>query len=111
MMVAGVAPMIGITMIPGVPASPGAKASPGDMLFFKVFTSHVHDPKVFPTPALSHRCYCTVCPLVLSVLTQPAKSGGNGGANTAALTIINADKPDEESITIRQNKYLNNLVE
>jgi len=33
------------------------------------------------------------------------------GANTAALTALNADKPDEESITIRQNKYLNNLVE
>ncbi|MEG0533660.1 MAG: DDE-type integrase/transposase/recombinase, partial [Citrobacter sp.] len=33
------------------------------------------------------------------------------GANTAALTILNADKPDEEIITIRQNKYLNNLVE
>ncbi|MGA9605803.1 MAG: IS6 family transposase [Rouxiella badensis] len=32
------------------------------------------------------------------------------GANTAALTTLNADKPDEESITIRQNKYLNNLV-
>jgi len=30
------------------------------------------------------------------------------GANTAALTTLNADKPDEESITI---KYLNNLVE
>lgn len=29
----------------------------------------------------------------------------------AALTILNADKSDEESITIRQNKYLNNLVE
>lgn len=33
------------------------------------------------------------------------------GANTAALTTLNADKPDEESITIRQNKYLNNLIE
>ena len=33
------------------------------------------------------------------------------GANTAALTTFNADRPDEESITIRQNKYLNNLVE
>ncbi|EMH7336997.1 IS6 family transposase, partial [Serratia marcescens] len=33
------------------------------------------------------------------------------GANTAALTTLNADKPDEEIITIRQNKYLNNLVE
>lgn len=33
------------------------------------------------------------------------------GANTAALTILNADKPDEEIITIKQNKYLNNLVE
>ena len=33
------------------------------------------------------------------------------GANTAALTTLNANKPDEESITIRQNKYLNNLVE
>ncbi|MFW5394013.1 DDE-type integrase/transposase/recombinase [Yersinia sp. 2544 StPb PI] len=33
------------------------------------------------------------------------------GANTAALTILNADKPEEEIITVRQNKYLNNLVE
>jgi transposase-like protein len=33
------------------------------------------------------------------------------GANTAALTKLNAGKPDEEIITIRQNKYLNNLVE
>ena len=33
------------------------------------------------------------------------------GANTAALATLNADKPDEEAITIRQNKYLNNLVE
>lgn len=33
------------------------------------------------------------------------------GANTAALTTLNVDKPDEERITIRQNKYLNNLVE
>ncbi|MFV8908421.1 IS6 family transposase [Serratia fonticola] len=33
------------------------------------------------------------------------------GANTAALTTLNADKPDEEIITIRQSKYLNNLVE
>lgn len=33
------------------------------------------------------------------------------GANTAALAKLNADKPDEEAITVRQNKYLNNLVE
>ena len=33
------------------------------------------------------------------------------GANTAALTTLNADKSDEEIITVRQNKYLNNLVE
>lgn len=33
------------------------------------------------------------------------------GANTAALATLNADKPEEESITIRQSKYLNNLVE
>jgi putative transposase len=33
------------------------------------------------------------------------------GANTAALAMLNADKPEEESITIRQSKYLNNLVE
>ncbi|VEA66453.1 Integrase core domain [Serratia plymuthica] len=33
------------------------------------------------------------------------------GANTAALGTLNADRPEEESITIRQNKYLNNLVE
>lgn len=33
------------------------------------------------------------------------------GANTAALVTLNTDKPAEEIITIRQNKYLNNLVE
>lgn len=33
------------------------------------------------------------------------------GANIAALVTLNADKPNEESITIRQSKYLNNLVE
>ena len=33
------------------------------------------------------------------------------GANTAALVTLNADKPDEETITVRQSKYLNNLVE
>lgn len=32
------------------------------------------------------------------------------GANTAALTALNASKPDEETIIIRQSKYLNNLV-
>lgn len=33
------------------------------------------------------------------------------GANTAALTTLNADKPEEGTITIRQSKYLNNLIE
>lgn len=33
------------------------------------------------------------------------------GANTAVLETLNANKPAEESITIRQSKYLNNLVE
>ncbi|ERK05185.1 Transposase [Serratia fonticola AU-AP2C] len=33
------------------------------------------------------------------------------GANTAALASLNTDKPDEEAITVRQSKYLNNLVE
>lgn len=33
------------------------------------------------------------------------------GANTAALATLNADKSDEEKITIRQSKYLNNLIE
>lgn len=33
------------------------------------------------------------------------------GANTAALATLNADKPDEENIIVRQSKYLNNLVE
>jgi len=33
------------------------------------------------------------------------------GANTAALTTLNAGKPEEEPITIRQSKYLNNLIE
>jgi putative transposase len=33
------------------------------------------------------------------------------GANTAALATLNAGKPDEVTITIRQSKYLNNLVE
>ena len=33
------------------------------------------------------------------------------GANTAALDTFNVDKPEEETITIRQSKYLNNLIE
>lgn len=33
------------------------------------------------------------------------------GANTAALGTLNAGKPDEETITVRQSKYLDNLVE
>ncbi len=33
------------------------------------------------------------------------------GANTAALATLNADKPEEETITMRQSKYLNNLIE
>ena len=33
------------------------------------------------------------------------------GANTAALTTLNAGKPDEETVIIRQSKYLNNRVE
>ncbi|TPW44773.1 DDE-type integrase/transposase/recombinase, partial [Serratia sp. SRS-8-S-2018] len=33
------------------------------------------------------------------------------GANTATLATLNADKPDEETITVRQSKYLNNLIE
>ncbi|WP_395300780.1 IS6 family transposase [Enterobacter sp. ECC-175] len=33
------------------------------------------------------------------------------GANTAALATLNADKPEKEAITIRQSKYLNNLIE
>ncbi|ENA1744271.1 IS6 family transposase [Yersinia ruckeri] len=33
------------------------------------------------------------------------------GANTAALAALNAKKPDEEAMTVRQNKYLNNLIE
>ncbi|NXZ90052.1 IS6 family transposase [Serratia fonticola] len=32
-------------------------------------------------------------------------------ANTAALASLNAEKPDEETITARQSKYLNNLIE
>ena len=34
-----------------------------------------------------------------------------GGANTAALATLNTDRPEEEAITIRQSKYLNNLIE
>ncbi|WON77720.1 IS6 family transposase [Serratia sp. UGAL515B_01] len=33
------------------------------------------------------------------------------GANTAALATLNADKREEETIPLRQSKYLNNLVE
>ncbi|MDH1321612.1 IS6 family transposase, partial [Enterobacter bugandensis] len=33
------------------------------------------------------------------------------GANTAALATLNVGKAEEETITIRQSKYLNNLVE
>ena len=33
------------------------------------------------------------------------------GANTTALATLNADKPEDATITVRQNKYLNNLIE
>ncbi len=33
------------------------------------------------------------------------------GANTAALTTLNAGKSADESIRVRQSKYLNNLIE
>lgn len=33
------------------------------------------------------------------------------GANTTALATVNVNKSEEEIITIRQNKYLNNLIE
>lgn len=33
------------------------------------------------------------------------------GANTAALATLNAGRSEEVTITVRQNKYLNNLVE
>ena len=33
------------------------------------------------------------------------------GANAAALATLNAGNPDVETITVRQSKYLNNLVE
>ncbi len=33
------------------------------------------------------------------------------GANTAALTTLNAGKSADENIMVRQKKYLNNLVE
>ncbi|QUY48717.1 IS6 family transposase [Serratia plymuthica] len=33
------------------------------------------------------------------------------GANTAALAILNGDKAEDETITVRQSKYLNNLIE
>ncbi|WP_447880148.1 IS6 family transposase [Serratia fonticola] len=33
------------------------------------------------------------------------------GANTAALSTLNADKPEEAIVTVRQSKYLNNLIE
>ncbi|CDL86739.1 IS6 family transposase [Xenorhabdus cabanillasii] len=32
-------------------------------------------------------------------------------ANTAALEALNRGKPEEEAIVVRQNKYLNNLIE
>ncbi len=33
------------------------------------------------------------------------------GANTAALTLLNAEESPQQVIEIRQNKYLNNLIE
>lgn len=33
------------------------------------------------------------------------------GANTAALATLNAEKPDEKKMTIRQSKYPNNMIE
>jgi transposase-like protein len=32
------------------------------------------------------------------------------GASTAALATLNADKPDEEAMTVRQSKYLSNMI-
>ncbi|WP_419236884.1 DDE-type integrase/transposase/recombinase (plasmid) [Serratia fonticola] len=47
-----------------------------------------------------------------AVLAEPTViTIDKSGANTAALAALNADKPEEETITIRQSKYLNNLVE
>lgn len=40
-----------------------------------------------------------------------AVTNDKSGANTAALATLNAGKPDEETMTVRQSKYLNNLVE
>ncbi|CDH33434.1 transposase (fragment) [Xenorhabdus bovienii str. Intermedium] len=49
----------------------------------------------------------------MTATVRPATSGLSAlsVANTAALATLNADKPDEETITVRQSQYLNNLVE
>ncbi|MDE9463472.1 IS6 family transposase [Xenorhabdus bovienii] len=42
---------------------------------------------------------------------EPDVTLDKSGANPTALATLNADRPKEETIPIRQSKYLNNLVE
>lgn len=51
-------------------------------------------------------------PLVIRHHSKPVVvTIDKSGANKAALATFNADKPDEETITVRQGNYLNNLIE
>jgi len=43
--------------------------------------------------------------------TRPFATIDKSGASTAALATLNAGKPEEDTMTVRQSKYLNNLVE
>ncbi|OWF86724.1 hypothetical protein B4914_14165 [Yersinia entomophaga] len=56
----------------------GGTNQQGDIAYF----AHLSDPKCLPSPALSHRYYCSVCPLVSGLLTeftQPKRDDGRAG--------------------------------
>lgn len=75
---------------------------------------HVSDPVVpyeatFSSMPFCHRTHWER--LTTRPPSEPEVATIDSGANTAALAKLNADKPDGETMTIRQNKYLNNMVE
>lgn len=47
--------------------------------FFGMFPDDASEPKRLQTPALSRRCYCSVCPMVSGLFPEPAKSGRDNG--------------------------------
>ena len=53
----------------------------------------------------SHTPHVNFCNIFFKVTIDKSST------NAFALATLNADKPAEESITVRQSKYLNNLIE